>query len=121
MGGPQPLSAPPEVFPAVEPGRRPRVLAEEVLVVLSLSLLASAVDALFSFLSAPVNRSVAVGLFRNVQLAQQISDIVFALAPAGLVVYLAGRWREPLSSFGLGTERLGRGLGWGAVVGLGVS
>ena len=115
------LSNPSEAFPPVDPGRRPRVLAQEVLVVLSLSLLASAFDAFFSFLSAPVNRSVAVALFRDVELARQLTDIVFALAPVALIVYLADRWREPLATFGLGTSMLRRDLGWGTLLGLAVT
>src|SRR5439155_25488557 len=115
------LSNPSEAFPPIDPGRRPRVLAQDVLVVLSLSRLASAFDAFFSFLSAPVNRSVAVALFRDVELARQLSDIVFALAPVALVVYLADRWRQPLASFGLGTATLRRDLGWGTLLGLAFS
>jgi membrane protease YdiL (CAAX protease family) len=115
------LGAPREAFPSVEPERRPRVLAQEVVVVLSLSLLASAFDAFFSFLSAPVNRTVAVSVFRDVELARQLTDIVFALAPVALVVYLARRWNEPLGSFGLGTGALRQDLGWGTVLGLAVA
>jgi membrane protease YdiL (CAAX protease family) len=115
------LSTTSQDFPPVQPDRRPRVLAHEVLVVLSLSLLASAVDAFFSFLSAPVNRSVAVSLFRDVELARQLTGIVFALAPVALVLYLAERWREPLDSFGLGTAALRQDVGWGALLGLTVA
>jgi membrane protease YdiL (CAAX protease family) len=97
------------------------VLGEEVLVVLSLSLLASAFDAFFSFLSAPVNRTVAVSFFRDVELARQLTDIAFALAPVALVVYLARRWSEPLESFGLGTVALRQDVGWGSLLGLAVA
>jgi membrane protease YdiL (CAAX protease family) len=118
---PQHLNEASDPFPSVEPARRRSVLAQEVVVVLSLSLLASAVDALFSFLSAPVNRSVAVALFRDVELARQLTDILFALAPVALVVYLAQRWREPLTSFGLGTATLRQDAEWGALLGLAVA
>jgi membrane protease YdiL (CAAX protease family) len=124
MGGSNPpsrLTEIPETFVPMDPSRRPRVLAEEVVVVLSLSLLASAFDALFSFLSAPVNRTVAVGLFRDVELARQLTDIAFALAPVALVLYLARRWAEPLASFGLGSAGLRQDVGWGALLGLVVS
>lgn len=117
---PQTLHSP-ETFPPVEPGRRSKVLGEEVLVVLSLSLLASAFDAFFSFLSAPVNRSVAVSLFRDVELARQLTDIAFALAPVALVWYLVRRWREPLESFGLGTATLRQDVGWGSLLGVAVA
>jgi membrane protease YdiL (CAAX protease family) len=116
-----PVLTPAETFPPVEPGRRPRVLAEEVVLVLSLSLLASAFDAFFSFLSAPVNRSVAVSLFRDVELARQLTGIMFALAPVALVVYLARRWGEPLETFGLGTATLRQDVGWGSLLGLAVA
>jgi membrane protease YdiL (CAAX protease family) len=112
------VTEPVETFRPVEPSRRRRVLAEEVVVVLSLSLLASAVDALFSFLQAPVNRSVAVGLFRDVELARQLTDIAFSLAPVALVLYLARRWSEPVSSFGLGTATLRQDVGWGSALGV---
>jgi membrane protease YdiL (CAAX protease family) len=97
------------------------VLAEEVLVVLSLSLLATAVDALLSFLRAPVNRSVAVSIFRDVELAAQLADVVFDLAPVALVVHLARRTGEGLHPFGLGTATLGRDAGWGVAAGVGVA
>jgi membrane protease YdiL (CAAX protease family) len=105
-------------FPPVQAERRRSVLAQEVLVVLSLSLLASAVDAFFSFLSAPVNRSIAVSVFRDVELARQLTDIAFALAPVALVLYLAGRWNEPLDSFGLGARTFVQDLEWGTALGL---
>jgi membrane protease YdiL (CAAX protease family) len=98
-----------------------RVLAEEVLVVLSLSLLASAVDAILSYFEAPVNRGIAVALFRNVELARQLSDIVFAMAPVWLVVHLARRSGEGLRPFGLGTDRLAADVAWGGLGALGVA
>jgi membrane protease YdiL (CAAX protease family) len=98
-----------------------RTLVEELLVVLSLSLLASAVFAVINLLSAPVNRSIAVSTFSNVQLASQIASIVFALAPVGLVVYLVRRSGEGLQPIGLGTTKLASDLGWGLVLGAGVA
>ncbi len=72
---------PPERFEG--PSSR-RVLTEEISVVLSLSLLASAVFAVIDLLSAPVRRTVTVRVFQNVQLASQLASIVFSLAPAGV-------------------------------------
>jgi membrane protease YdiL (CAAX protease family) len=112
-------TAPPPAPTLVPPDRR--LLAEEVLIVLSLSLLATAVDAFLSFLRAPVDRSVAVSLFRDVELAAQLADILFDLAPVALVVHLARRTREGLQPFGLGTAKLGRDAGWGVAAGLGVA
>jgi membrane protease YdiL (CAAX protease family) len=98
-----------------------RVLSEEVLVVLSLSLLASAVFALIDLLSAPVRRTVTVRVFANVQLATQLASILFSLAPVALVVHLARRSRERLEAFGLGVATLAEDAAWGAFLGLGVA
>jgi len=98
-----------------------RVLAEEVLVVLSLSLLASAVDAVLSYLEAPVNRGIPVALFPNVELARQLADIVLALAPVWLVIHLARRSGEGLKPFGLGTATLAQDVAWGGLGALGVA
>jgi membrane protease YdiL (CAAX protease family) len=111
-------SAPPQRFP--EPASR-KVLAEEVLVVLSLSLLASAVFAVIDLLSAPVRRTVTVRIFANVQLASQVASIVFGLAPVALVRYLIRRSGERLRDFGLAGATLVQDLGWGAALGLGVA
>jgi membrane protease YdiL (CAAX protease family) len=101
------------------PGRR--VLGEEILVVLSLSLLPSAVDALFSLLEAPVSRTVAVGLFPSFALARQLISIVFGLAPAALVFHLVRRSGEGLEPFGLGTGMLLPDAAFGAVLAVMVS
>jgi len=80
------------------PGRR-RLLGEEILVVLSLSLLASAVYAIIDLFSAPVKGVTAV-TFPQVPLAPQIAGIAFGLAPVWLVFHLLRR-------DGLGTEHIG--------------
>lgn len=110
---------PPAVQTLLPPDRR--LLAEEVLVVLSLSLLAASVDALLSYLRAPVDRTVAVSLFRDVELAAQLADIVFDLAPVALVVHLARRSGEGLVPFGLSNRTLPGDLQWGVLGGLGVA
>jgi membrane protease YdiL (CAAX protease family) len=78
-----------------------RTLAEEVAVVLALSLLHSAVDAVLSLLEAPVSRNVAVALFPSFDLARQLISIVFALAPVALVLHLIRRSGEGWEPFGL--------------------
>jgi membrane protease YdiL (CAAX protease family) len=98
-----------------------RVLSEEILVVLSLSLLASAVFAIINLLSAPVQRSVTVRVFSEVGLETQLASIVFGLAPVALVVHLARRSGERLEAFGLGTGTLARDAAWGALLGLAVA
>ena len=98
-----------------------RTLTEEVLVVLSLSLLASAAYAIIDVLSAPV-RGVYRASFPQVQLATQLADVVFDLAPVWLVFHLLRRSGEGVAAIGLGRGRLGSDLGRGfvlfAVVGL---
>ena len=105
--------------PPQAPSRR--LLREEVLVVLSLSLLASAVFAVINLLSAPVTRKVTVRVFADVQLATQLASIAFALAPVWLVLHLARRSGEGVEPFGLGTATLRQDVGWGVVAALGVA
>jgi membrane protease YdiL (CAAX protease family) len=93
-----------------------RIMAEEVVLVLALSLLPSAVDAFFSLLEAPVSRSVTVALFPAFGLARQLTSILFALAPVGLVFHLLRREGEDLAAFGLATDRLRSDAAWGLVV-----
>ncbi len=93
------------------------LLAEEVLVVLSLSLLASAVFAVIDLLSAPVSRRVVVATFPNVQLATQVASIVFALAPVALVIHLARRSGEGLEPFGIGSGTIAADVRWGIALG----
>jgi uncharacterized protein len=93
-----------------------RTLAEEVAVVLSLSLLQSAVYALLSLLEAPVNSRVAVAIFPSFDLARQLVAIVFGLAPVALVFHLIRRSGEGLGPFGLDIDRLGSDFRRGAVL-----
>jgi membrane protease YdiL (CAAX protease family) len=92
-----------------------RLLSEEVVLVLALSLLPSAVDAFFSLLEAPVSRSVTVALFPAFGLARQLTSILFALAPVGLVFHLIRRDGEDLGAFGLAADRLRSDAAWGLV------
>jgi len=81
-----------------------RTLREEVLVVLSLSLLASAVFAIIDLLSRPL-RGVIVSTYPNVGLATQLASIAFGLAPVWLVFYLIRRSGEGTEPFGLTWDR----------------
>jgi membrane protease YdiL (CAAX protease family) len=99
--------------------RRDRI--EELIIVLSLTLLSSAVYALINLLSAPVNSGVIVAVFSNSDLARQVTGIVFALVPVWLVFYLIRRNGESLETFGLDTRTLRSDAGWGVLLGLGVS
>jgi hypothetical protein len=112
------MSAEARVPKPVLPGR---ALAEEVLVVLSLSLLASAVFAIIDLTSAPV-KGFTVYVVAPVPFAAQLADFVFGLAPAWLVVYLVRRNGEGVGSIGLSWDRpaedLGRGVALFVLVGI---
>jgi membrane protease YdiL (CAAX protease family) len=105
------------------PGLSRRLLAEEVVVVLSLSLLASAVFAILSFLEAPLRGQTVVSVNPNPHIEQQVFRLLFGLAPVWLVVYLVRRDGEGLGDLGLAFDRpledLLRGLALFAVVAVG--
>src|SRR5436190_12407875 len=107
--------------PVAPPPMSRQLLIEEILVVLSLSLLPSAVDALLTLFEAPVSRSIAVGLYPSVELARQISGIVFSLAPVALVFHLIRRNREDLRDFGLATDTIAGDVPFGLGIALVVS
>jgi membrane protease YdiL (CAAX protease family) len=103
--------------------RERRLLVEEVLVVLALSLLASAVYAIIDLLSAPIRGVTVYAADQSTLLARQIAGFVFGLAPAWLVVYLVQRSGEGLAAIGLDLRRPRQdailGLALFVVVGLG--
>src|SRR6266540_2637204 len=113
--------------PQAGPVPPPRgVLRDEVLLVLGLSLAASAVYALVDLLSAPI-RGVSAPLFANTALIYQLLDVATSLVPVLLVLHFLGRSRESAASIGLDGSRPLTDLGWGALlaaavgaVGLGV-
>ena len=87
------------------------------MLVLSLSLLASAAYSILSYTAAPVNVHVtATVISTSPRLASQLIDVAFALPPAWLVVYLVRRNGESLRSIGLGLDEPGRDLVRGAVL-----
>ena len=98
------------------------MLAEEVLVVLSLSVLARAAYAILSLLEAPIAGVVVAAANQSNAFTRQILGFVFGLAPALLVVHLVRRSGEGVVVVGLDTgERnrdLARGAGLFVVVGL---
>lgn len=100
----------------------PRTLREEILVVLSLSLLASAVYAVLDLLAAPI-KGVTAFAFPQVDLARQMVDLAFALAPVWLVFHLLHRDGDTSAAIGLGAhpprEALLSGVVLFAIVGLG--
>ncbi|HEX5949807.1 MAG TPA: CPBP family intramembrane glutamic endopeptidase [Actinomycetota bacterium] len=93
-----------------------RSIVEEILVVLSLSLLASAVYAIISALEQPIRGVTAFSVNQTTVLARQFAGIVFGVAPAWLVVYLVRRSGEGLASIGLSLDQPRRDLTLGAVL-----
>jgi membrane protease YdiL (CAAX protease family) len=77
-----------------------RVLRDEVLLVLGVSLAASAAYALLDLLSAPL-RGVAAPLYANVGLAYQLLNLATSLVPVLLALHFLGRSRESAASIGL--------------------
>jgi membrane protease YdiL (CAAX protease family) len=89
----------------MEPGLDRRLLREEVVVVLMLSLLASAVFAVIDLLSAPIaGVYVAAGNQSN-EFAKQVAGFVFGLGPVYLVLHLVRRTGEGARGIGLDDDR----------------
>jgi membrane protease YdiL (CAAX protease family) len=108
----------PEAQQAGLPPRR--VLRDEVLLVLGLSLAASAAYSLVSIVSAPI-KGVAAPLFSRAALPYQLLDVATALVPVLLALHFLGRSGESAASIGLDARRpladLRRGLALAAVAG----
>ena len=98
-----------------------RTLWEEVVIVLALSLLPSAIYALISLLEAPIAGVTVRAAFDNVDVVRQVVNIVFGLAPVALVLHIARRNPEGLSPFGLGTATVRSDIVWGLAGGLGIA
>ena len=100
-----------------------RTLTEELLVVLSLSLLASAVYAIVSLFELPLSGVRVSSVSQDPRVLRQFLGIGFGLAPVWLVTYLLRRSGEGLGALGLDGSRpradLLRGLALFALVGVG--
>ena len=96
--------------PAALPGRR--VLRDEVLLVLFLSLAASALYALVDILSAPIS-GIEAPLFANVGLIYQLLNLATSLVPVALVLHFLHRSGESAASIGLDATRPWSDLRWG--------
>ena len=94
----------------------PRQLAEEVLVVLALSLLASAVFAVINLVTAPVAGVTVASVSQDVVFARQLASFAFGLAPVWLVVFLVRRNGEGVGAIGLAWDRPRFDLGLGAIL-----
>ena len=102
-------------YPPVPPAPADRrTLIEEVLVVLMLSLLASAVYAVLDLLSAPLRGTYVAAGNQSNEFLKQVLGVVFGLAPVYLVLHLVRRDGEGVGAIGLALDRprqdLGRGL-----------
>jgi membrane protease YdiL (CAAX protease family) len=100
-----------------------RTLVEEIVIVLSLSLLASAAYAVIDLLSAPLKGVYVASVDQSTELAKQIAGFVFGLAPIALVVHLVRRDGEGVAGIGLAWDDprrdLTRGVGLFVVVAIG--
>jgi membrane protease YdiL (CAAX protease family) len=99
-----------------------RSLVEEVVIVLALSLLSSAVFAILNLLQGPLKGGYVASVNQSTMLARQVASFVFGLAPVALVVHLLRRSGEGVAAIGLAWDRprrdVERGLVLGLVVGL---
>jgi membrane protease YdiL (CAAX protease family) len=106
----------------MEPAVDRRTLLEEVVVVLMLSLLASAVYAVIDLLSAPISGVYVASADQSARLSDQIVGFVLGQAPVYLVLHLVRRDGEGLAGVGLAPDRprqdLARGLVLFAIVGV---
>ena len=93
-----------------------RTLTEEVLVVLSLSVLARAAYAILSLLEAPIAGVVVFAANSSNALTRQLLGFVFGLAPALLVLHLLRRSGEGLLGIGLQADQRNRDVARGALV-----
>ena len=93
-----------------------RTLVEEVLIVLSLSLLASAVYAILTLFEAPISGIRVASVSQTTDVLRQFLGIAFGIAPVWLVTYLVRRSGEGLGSIGLRLDRPGEDLRSGAVL-----
>jgi membrane protease YdiL (CAAX protease family) len=100
-----------------------RSLSEEIVIVLALSLLSSAVFAILNLLQGPLKGGYVASVNQSTMLARQVASFVFGLAPVALVVHLLRRSGEGVATIGLAWDRprrdVERGLVLGLIVGLG--
>ena len=97
--------APPRDAPVPPPPADGRTLAEEVLVVLWLSVLSRAAFAILSLIEAPISGVVVAAADQSNEFARQVLGFVFGLAPAFLVVHLVRRSGEGVAAVGLEPDR----------------
>jgi membrane protease YdiL (CAAX protease family) len=87
-----------------------RTMRGEALVVLALSVLASAAYAIVSLLSAPLRGTVVESASQSPLFANQLIGFVFGLAPVALVIHLLHRDGETVAAIGMDSDGIGRDL-----------
>jgi membrane protease YdiL (CAAX protease family) len=102
--------------PVPPPPTDRRMLAEEILVVLSLSILARAAFAILSLIEAPIAGVVVAAADQSNAFVRQLLGFVFGLAPALLVVHLVRRSGEGIAVVGLDSDRPARDVARGALL-----
>jgi membrane protease YdiL (CAAX protease family) len=95
-----------------------RTMVEEILIVLSLSVLAGAAYAILSLIESPVSGVVVAAANQSNAFARQLLAFVFGLAPAFLVLHLVRRSGEGTAAIGLPEPRFGPDAGRAAVLAL---
>lgn len=99
-----------------------RSRAEEIVIVLVLSLLGSAIYAIISLARQPISGISVESVSQSPSLAIHVANFVVGLAPVALVLHLVRRDGERPSSIGLGLDRLDddliRSVGLAVIVGL---
>jgi membrane protease YdiL (CAAX protease family) len=114
----QPATEAPRIDAPVPPAPIDRrTLVEEILVVLSLSVLRPAAFAILSLLEAPIAGVVVAATDQSTEFTRQVLGFVFALAPVFLVIHLVRRSGEGIGMIGLASERPTRDLATGVVLG----
>lgn len=93
-----------------------RMLVEEILVVLSLSVFARAAFAIMSLIEAPVTGVVVAAADQSNEFTRQLLGFAFGLAPAFLVVHLVRRSGEGIEVVGLAPARPAHDAARGAVL-----
>jgi uncharacterized protein len=111
----QPATDAPRTDTPVPPPDR-RMLAEEILVVLSLSVLRPAAFAILSLLEAPISGVVVAAADQSSEFTRQVLGFVFALAPVFLVVHLVRRSGEGVAVIGLSSDRPTRDVARGVAL-----
>lgn len=113
----QPATDAPRNDPPVPPPPADRaMLAEEILVVLSLSVLRPAAFAILSLIEAPIAGVVVAAADQSTEFTRQVLGFIFALAPVFLVVHLVRRSGEGVAVMGLSRDRPAQDLARGAVL-----